>query len=97
MREADCSLAILLQCVLGALTQRCPSAPILCVTLAVQASLSVAVLFASFIAQQRLRPFVSAATLSSGLQVGSGERVAWSHVMPLLTHERTWEAVAMVR
>ena len=34
-----------------------------------QASLSVTVLFASYIAQQRLRPFVAAESLSSGLQV----------------------------
>jgi hypothetical protein len=36
-----------------------------------QASLSVAVLFAAYIAQQRLRPFVAAASLSSSLQVGA--------------------------
>jgi hypothetical protein len=35
-----------------------------------QASLSVTVLFASYIAQQRFRPFVAAESLSSGLQVG---------------------------
>ncbi len=34
-----------------------------------QASLSVTVLFSSYIAQQRFRPFVAAASLSSGLQV----------------------------
>jgi hypothetical protein len=35
-----------------------------------QASLSVTVLFASYIAQQRFRPFVAVESLSSGLQVG---------------------------
>jgi hypothetical protein len=39
--------------------------------LTAQASLSIAVLFASYIAQQRFRPFVAAVTLSTGLQVGA--------------------------
>jgi hypothetical protein len=40
---------------------------IVCVFVA-QAGLSVTVLFASYLAQQHFRPFVSAASLSSGLQ-----------------------------
>ncbi len=38
-------------------------------TRVLQASLTAAALFASYIAQQRLRPFVAATTLSNSLQV----------------------------
>ncbi len=48
-----------------------------------QASLSVTVLFASYIAQQRFRPFVAAESLSSGLQVGRPGTVIDVHCLGL--------------
>ena len=49
-----------------------------------QASLSTAVLFAAYIAQQRFRPYVAAATLSSALQVGCSAKVALGCFAPHL-------------
>jgi hypothetical protein len=50
-----------------------------------QASLSTAILFAAYIAQQRYCPYVTAATLSSGLQVGVRRRgTTYSFVATML-------------